>query len=301
MKKHWQIRPRNVLVIILILGITIFFALKTQNYAGLPQSESRTDMGYSTGMVSLAPAMDAELGYTEKSFVGNTVVQSERMIIKTGTVSIVVDDVKKSIEDIIKYTEEKGGFLVTSDVSKYDIEVSGNLTVRVPSKMLDETMAYVKAMGEVQNEHVDGRDITEEYTDLEAKLGNLKATERQFLEIMKNAVKIEDVLAVQRELSYVRGEIESLEGRMKYLKESVDLSSLTVYLSTNPENLPVVNEEDQWKPLAIFKEALRSLMDTGKSILNGLIWFGVYLPIIIVVLFVAWFIKKRLRNKKKKK
>lgn len=302
-KKHWYKKNWLTVVIILTVIIGIFFALNAGDYAGLPQNESRTDMGYSTGSIQ-APMMDsnfaseADFAYAQKSLVGNdtaqeNIIQSDRMIIKTGSLSIVVDDVKKSIEEITKYAEEKGGFLVTSDVSKYDIEVSGNVTIRVPSKILNETMTYVKTMGEIQNEHVDGRDITEEYTDLNAKLGNLQATEKQFLEIMKKAVRIEDVLAVQRELSYVRSEIEILEGRMKYLKESVDLSSLTIYLSTNPETLPVINQEDEWKPIAIFKEALRSLLDTGKTIVNGLIWLGVYLPIIAVLILIGWLIKRR--------
>jgi len=117
---------------------------------------------------------------------------------------------------------------------------------------------------------------------------------------MKKASKIEDVLAVQRELSSVRSEIESMEGRMKYLKESTDLSSLTVYLSTNPSTLPVVDEENKWKPLAVFKEALRSLLDTGKGVVNGLIWFGIYIPVILVIVLIAWGVRKLIRRRKGK-
>ncbi|MCK9186416.1 DUF4349 domain-containing protein [Candidatus Gracilibacteria bacterium] len=298
MKKYWQIKPWLFIVVLLVLVISILFAFGNNNNSG-------SGVSYDMGISAPAPAMDVDSRSMLKSeSAGNgamttsTTQATERMIIKNGNLSLVVDDVRKSSDDIIKYTEEKGGFLVSSNVSKEGIDLDGYITVRIPSSLLESTMAYIKEMGEVQNEHIDGQDITEEYTDLESKLGNLEATEQQFLQIMKKAVKVEDVLAVQRELGYVRENIEITKGRIKYLKESVDLSSLTVYLSTNPATLPVINEEDQWKPLAILKDALRSLLDTGKTIVNGIIWIGVYLPIITIVLFVAWLIRRRIRRNK---
>ncbi|MFH1533404.1 MAG: DUF4349 domain-containing protein [Nitrospirota bacterium] len=295
MKKYWQIKPWMFVVLLLILVGSLLYAFGGGNYGGFPESYENSGSTRSMEMeMAIAPAMDmdGDFGDMDESY-------DERMIIKTGSLSIVVDDVRKSVEDIVNYAEEKGGFLVTSNVNKSGIDMNGYLTVRVPSEFLDDAIAYIKEMGDVEDERIDGQDITEEYVDLEAKLGNLQATEKQFLEIMKTAVRIEDVLAVQKELSSVRGNIESIEGRMKYLKESVDLSSLTVYLSTDPSTLPVINEEDKWKPFAIFKEALRSLLDTGKGVLNALIWLGVYLPVVIVLLLIVWGIKRYLIRKKK--
>lgn len=304
MKKYWQIKPWMFLVLVLILATSLFYAFGNNLSQNNTKSVSLGGMG-----VSYAPSIAMDSAASTKEIFSRDMAVSqdtdesaeERMIIKTGNLSLVVNDVRKSVEEITKYVEEKKGFLVSSDVSKADIgvDVSGSLTVRVPSDLLEDTILYVKGLGDVRGEHIDGRDITEEYVDLESKLGNLQATETQFLEIMKKAVKIEDVLAVQKELSYVRENIESIKGRMKYLNESVDLSSLTIYLSTNPSTLPVIEEGDQWKPIAVFKEAIRSLLDMGKEVVNGLIWFGVYLPILAVILLIIWRVRKHIAKKKK--
>ena len=113
---------------------------------------------------------------------------------------------------------------------------------------------------------------------------------------MKQAVKIEDILAVQRELTNVRGQIESMEGRMKYLKESAAFSSLTVYLSTNPEQLPVLDNGNTWKPLATVKDALRGLQDLGKKIVDVFIWVAVYIPLWIVLILVIWMVRRWYRK-----
>lgn len=295
MKKYWQIKPWMFIVGLLIIVASLLFAFGNKNSITGSLYNTKSEIAYD--FASPTSANYDDIMAQEESFKDETPASTvERMVIKTGTLSMVVDDVPKSIATITSYAEEKGGFLVTSDVQKSDLDVRGNLTVRVPSALLEETVSYIKKMGDVGSEHIDGRDITEEYIDIEAKLGNLQATEKQFLKIMDSAVKIEDILAVQRELSYVRENIESLEGRMKYLKESTDLSSLTIYLSTNPSTLPVIDEGDQWKPFAVFKEAIRSLLDTGKGVVNGLIWFGVYLPIIAIIILAIWGIRKRIRK-----
>lgn len=300
MKKYWQIKPWYFIVVFLVLAGGLFYVFGDEDYVGFPKYDIES-VSVGSPEVSYMQAMDGDFGMNESyESRGDTEEAIERMIIKTGSLSVVVDDVRKSVEEIVNYVEDKGGFLVTSNIDKSGIDLNGYLTVRVPSDLLEDTMAYIKEMGDVESEHVDGRDITEEYVDLESKLGNLQATEAQFLKIMQSAVKVEDVLAVQKELGYVRGNIETIKGRMKYLDESVDLSSITVYLSTDPSNLPIVDSEDKWRPFAVFKDASRSLLGTGKSVLNGLIWFGVYLPIFIVVLLVGWGIKRHLHRKRGK-
>jgi len=305
MKKHGQIKIWVFMVIAVVVLGSIFYVVGGKIFSSF-SSDSVNNESSSVGMGGVA--FDSDMSYGEEKMMSPSIAVSvadqnvvdTRMMIKSGTVSLVVDDVNSSISDIVSYVEVKGGFLVTSNVDKFGESFSGYLTVRVPSENLDDTILYVKDMGEVESEHVDSSDITEEYIDLESELKNLRATESQFLEIMKRAVKIEDVLSVQRELGFVRGNIDRIEGRMKYLNQSVDLSSLTVYLSTNPAVIPVITEDKKWEPLVIFKDALRSLLATGRGVLNVLIWFGVYLPVFVVLVFVVWVVRRRFRGKGKK-
>ncbi|PIR76121.1 MAG: hypothetical protein COU32_03665 [Candidatus Magasanikbacteria bacterium CG10_big_fil_rev_8_21_14_0_10_42_10] len=221
---------------------------------------------------------------------------AERLVIKNGSMSILVDNVSVAVGQIKQFATDKGGFVVTSEIDTYYNDPTGSVVIRIPANVFDTNLGTVRALGEVQSERTDGQDVTEEYVDLQARLDNLKASETQFLSIMKQATKIEDILAVQRELTNVRGQIESMEGRMKYLKESAAFSSLTVYLSTNPEQLPVLDKGDTWKPLATVKDALRGLQDLGKKIVDVLIWVAVYIPLWIVLILILWVVRRWYRK-----
>lgn len=221
---------------------------------------------------------------------------NDRLIVKTGNLSLVVKDVQKAIDEIAKYTKESQGFVVSSSVNKYSTSLDGNITVRVPATTFEKSLNDFKAMGEVSSENSYGDDITEEYIDLEARLKNLKATEEQFLAILKQAVKIEDVLAVQRELSYTRSEIERIEAQVKYLSQSAQLSTITIYLSTDPSTLPVLDDQESWKPWAIAKSAARSLVELGQTIVNGLIWLAVYIPALALLALMAWGIVRLVKK-----
>lgn len=230
-------------------------------------------------------------GTREESGTPNQNV-ADRLIIKTGFLSLVVKDVLEGVGKIHAFAKSKGGFVVSSNISKDGLAPYAEVTIRIPSEVFDGGVQEVKAMGEVKSERVNGQDVTEEYTDLSSQLRNLRVSETQFLEIMKRAQKIEDVLAVQRELTRIQGEIEVLLGRIKYLEQSAKLSTLTVYLATDPQNLPVVDSDDKWKPVAVFKDALRSLVEFGKGIVDFVIWLVVYIPVWTLIALVVWIIRK---------
>lgn len=253
--------------------------------------------------------VEADLSYNEESISPKAVAydiddeagetaNSDRMIIKTGSLSMVVKDVTESVANITKYAMDNGGFVVYSNIYKSGIIPAGEVTIRIPADIFDTGVGEIKLMGEIKSESVNGQDVTEEYTDLDARLQNLQASEKQFLQIMNRATKIEDVLAVQRELTSVRGQIESIQGRMKYLSQSVDLSTLTVYLSTDPNELPTLDPENKWKPWAEVKNAARSLVELGKGLVNFIIWLVVYLPLWLVIFGLVWFGRKWWKKRK---
>ena len=292
MKKRWEIRPWVfvALVVLVVLGALVVFGSYTGGRSSYNVGYDDYEAGYGEIMMASDAPMEIALEAAPRSAklaVSDIderfdLDDQARMVIKTGSVSMVVDDVRDSVQAIIDYAEDKGGFLVDSRVDKRDIETFGEVTVRIPSEHFEQGIEDIKEMGEVESENIHGEDITEEYVDLEARLGNLEATEAQFLEIMERATEIEDVLAVQRELTWVRAEIESIKGRMQYLEENVDMSTLTVFLSTDPGELPVL-DKDEWKPWAEFKDALRSLVGLGQGAVNAVIWVIVFIPALIVI------------------
>ncbi len=228
-----------------------------------------------------------------------TPIAQERLIIKTGSMSVVVTDVNESVKKLMAYAVEKGGFVVNSNIYKSGLAPYGEVTVRIPVASFDTATEDVKAMGDVTSQSMSGQDVTEEYVDLDAQLDNLRATEDQFLAIMKKAVKIEDILAVQRELTRVRGDIERIEGRMKYLRESSDLSTLIVYFSTDPDMLPVVDDDDKWKPWAVVKDSVRSLLYVGQWVADGIIFLVVFIPLWFVIGLIMWGVVRFVKRKKR--
>lgn len=216
-----------------------------------------------------------------------------RKEIKTGSLSLVVDDVPLSVEKITGFAKTQEGYVVSTHMSKGSRFPTASVSLRIPAEKFDASMSELKKFGELEGVQVQGQDVTEEYVDLEARLKNFRVTETQFAEIMKKAQKIEDILAVQAELSEVRGEIESLEGRKKYLDQNVAYSVISVNLSTSADQLPIVDEAEKWKPLAIFKIAVRNLLSVGQGLLNVVIWLLVFLPVWGLIGVLVYYLKKR--------
>jgi len=306
-----------VAVLAILVGAALWqasFSYPGKGIAGVPsfgmmgRVATQANADYSVPGRSAGLAPKEEAGFAENSItapvsntandeVGNS---TERLIVKTGSLSMVVSDVRSAIAAVSKYAIEKKGFVVSSNVAKEDLALTGEIVIRIPSAQFDAGVAQVKTFGQVESESVTGQDVTSEYVDLGSQLKNLNATESQLLSIMQRAVKIEDVLAVQEQLTQVRGQIESIQGRMKYLKESAQLSSLTVYLSTDPSTLPVKDEQNAWKPWAVVKDSVRGLLAVGQALVNVLIWLVIYIPLWVLIGLVVWGVVrlvKRVKNK----
>ncbi len=282
---------------LVVLFIVLLVVVKVQSELSVSTGTTQYDSlayGEEGGfVVGAGKAMAPSIIYRpEQPQIAET-TQAERLIIKTGQMSIVVQDVAQAVDAVTAFVTGKGGFVVSSNVYENGVAKMGDIMVRIPVAAFDSGVEEMKKIGDVKSEQVNGQDVTAEFVDLESQIKNLQATEQQFLQIMTRAQKIEDILAVQRELSNVRGQIESIQGRMNYLSKSAELSTLSLHFSTDPATLPVLDEGDKWKPLVVFKEAVRSLLEFGQGIVNGLIWLVVYLPIWILIVIVAWYVRRK--------
>ncbi len=156
---------------------------------------------------------------------------TERMIVRTGNLALVVNEVSDTIDRITVLTENYEGYVVSSNSWREGERLVGNITVRVPAERFAGAMRAFRDLAvEVMSESTSSRDVTEEYVDLEAKLKNLEASEAQLLKLMDKAEKVEDILDIQRELSRTRGEIEQTRGRMQYLERTSDTSLIELHL-----------------------------------------------------------------------
>ncbi|MBI2309648.1 DUF4349 domain-containing protein [Candidatus Collierbacteria bacterium] len=217
----------------------------------------------------------------------------DRLIIRETTLSMVVKDASKSLKTIQQKTESLGGYMVNSHLSKPEESANGTITVRVPEEKLTEALeAFRRAGLRVVDENVSGRDITDQYVDLEARLATLNKTKAKFEEILDKATQVQDLLNVQRELINLQSQIDSIKGQQQYLSQSAKLSKITVYLSTDEFSLPY-SPADPWRPNVVFKLAVRSLVTNLRNIGSAIIWIGVYSPVWVPISLIAWFLTKK--------
>jgi hypothetical protein len=155
----------------------------------------------------------------------------DRMIVQTGNMQLIVDDVLSAIDKIMGITDQVNGYVVSSNRWIEGERVYGSISIRVPSDHFNEVVNSLGDMAvEVKSQNVYSTDVTEEYVDLQARKQNLEATEQQLLHIMEKAEKVDDILDVQRELTSTREEIERIKGRMQYLEQTSQTSLIEVQL-----------------------------------------------------------------------
>ena len=164
-------------------------------------------------------------------------VATERKIIRNAELQLEANAPEESQTKIGKIAESKGGFVVETQSSASDAKAATRdtvtMTVRVPSAKFDEALNEIRqTASRVIGEIVKGEDVTEEFIDIEARLKTQKALETQFLEIMKRSNTVADALNVQTEIARVRGDIEKIEGRKRFLESQASLSTIKIRLQT---------------------------------------------------------------------
>jgi hypothetical protein len=157
---------------------------------------------------------------------------------------------------------------------------------------------------DVRGENLNREDVTDQYSDVEAQLRNLRTTEEELRALLtevreKPNATPEDIMAVYDSLTEIRGQIEQLQGRRNMLDNLVALSTLTIELIPDAINLPVV--DDGWRPAVIVRDATRALVNTLAFLGRAAIWIGVYLiPLALLALIplglIVWLLRWVLRR-----
>lgn len=154
----------------------------------------------------------------------------ERKLIKTGDVSFKTKSLNETKKQIMEALKVAGGYVAKENAYDYSENPSENLTVRVPAKNFDAFLNQIlEGVDELDSKNIDIQDVSEEFVDMEARLKNKKQLEAKYQELLVKAGNMDDILRIEKEISYIREDIESTEGRLKYLSSQVSYSTLNIH------------------------------------------------------------------------
>ena len=215
----------------------------------------------------------------------------QRKLIKTGTLAFETDDIDKTKLRITNAVNLSKAY-ISNDQSYSDFDRINNVVViRVPSQNFDKLLADVcSGVEKIDSKNINVNDVTEEFLDIQARLKTKKELEQRYLDLLNKANKVSDILEIEREAGTLRADIESIEGRLKYLADQVDYSTLNV---------------TYYKKTSHGTGFLQKFVNGFNNGINALVWFFVglvniwpFIIIIVLTLFsIRWF-RRRKKNKK---
>lgn len=205
------------------------------------------------------------------------------LVIKTGEISIETAAVGAAIDGVTRRILAMGGYVSASERAR-DGGDRATVTFRVPADRWEDALAAARGVGEkVLDEHTGTEDVTGEVVDLRARIRNLEATEQAFQAIVARATVIKDILAVQAELTKVRGEIEQLTAAATSLQERAAWSTLKVLVSTPAAIATPAPEpsEPAYDAGAEVEAATDQFVDNAELLTSAGIWFAiVWVPLL---------------------
>jgi len=240
----------------------------------------RTGMGAKLfgGVVGGVPRQAQALilaGLTDKA------QSTDRMIVRNGTLALVVAHPAQSVDNIIRIAQAHGGYVVSSQVSGQKETEAGQITIRIPAAQFDPVREELKKIAQtIDSEQISADDVTMQYSENEATLRNYRAEEASYLEIMKRSGRIKDTLEVAEQLSDVRGRIERMTASQLTMQHQSEMTALTITLHTEP--VAVTNE---WRPLYQLKLAWNEGADALADYATTMMGVLLRLPAVL-----AWII-----------
>jgi len=270
-------------------------------------SDSRVDMARSEFMSTKEAAAPSASGQAavaipSSAIAGNAIAsnattdsaqKSPSMIIRNGSAAVQVDSLERAIAAVQQLAAAYGGFVGNTSLSAGEYQVrSATLELKIPVARFDAALNGLAPIGKVESVSTTAEDVGEEFVDVTARAANAKRLEDRLIDLLATRTgKLEDVLAVERELARVREEIERYEGRLRFLKTRVALSTLTV---TVHERAPLVSvTPGQNVLLEAFKDAWRNFV---RFVAGAISMLGIIIPslALVVAVLIVW---RRLRGR----
>lgn len=211
----------------------------------------------------------------------------EEKIIKTGSFRYEVQDLDKAFIFLNETTKKNGGFIENDNTTNQYGTQTRNLTVRIPSKNFDRFFESLnKEVSFFDNKSISSTNVTAQFIDVEARLKTKKALEVRYLELLGKTNKMTEIIEIEKSLSAVREDIESVQGQMNYLKDQISMSTMTIEIYKRAPAGTGATESYFSKIGNAFVSGFNSLSGFFISIIE--LW-----PYAIILALIITFVRKR--------
>lgn len=157
-------------------------------------------------------------------------------VIKTGNMQVQVTDLEKAKDEVLQKVKTYKGFTSAANYNDYSSSKQQTMTIRVASSNFEGLMKDLTTIGYVKNQSQDAQDVGEEFVDITARLKSKKEVEKRYTELLRDAKTITEILEIEDKLRVIREEIEAKEGRLRYLKDQISLSTINLTLTQELDN-----------------------------------------------------------------
>jgi hypothetical protein len=209
---------------------------------------------------------------------------TERKLIRNGNIEFLTADVRKTKVEIERIAKEQQGYISAENEDNYSNRFRINQTLRIPADKFDEVMKQLEGLAEkVDNKNINTQDVTEEFIDVEARLKTKKELEARYLDLLKQAKTVADIVSIEGQIANVRAEIESMEGRLKFLSNQVSFSTLNVSFY-----------QESAASYGFGSKFIGSLKSGWFTLVDFLFWLLSVWPFVIgITALVIWWVRRR--------
>jgi hypothetical protein len=225
-------------------------------------------------------------------------VPQTRRIVYTANIRLRADEPQVAAQALHQVATRHGGYVSSANVYQVrDDSYQATVQLRVSADRFDAVLEEIRALGtEVLDEQLDTQDVTDRYVDLEARIDNLERTETELQALLADARReggeMEDILAIYRELSSVREQIEVYQGQLNVLADAVQLA--TINITIVPPQATIALVDDEWDPLQTARHAGRTLTGGLQTLADVGIFFAIAIAPVLLILALLFFLFIRL-------